>query len=257
VPVRSDNWTWTTTPTVAFNRNIITKLSDPSKNFNYDTTYKGTIGGEGVMNMDTQILKEGYPVGAFYGYKFLGFRNSDGSWMYESANGRPASVVTEKDKQIIGYAQPWLTFGWNNTIKWKDLDISVFFRGVAGNKILNVARIVYGPQASTSTNVFMKDISKTNTVYANKSNFTDYYLEDGSYLKLDNLTVGYTFRFKENKYIDNLRVYLTGQNLFTITSYSGMDPEISTSNIDSPGIDYCDFYPSVATVLLGLNLTLF
>ena len=257
VPVRSDNWTWTTTPTVAFNRNIITKLSDPSKNFNYDTTYKGTIGGEGVMNMDTQILKEGYPVGAFYGYKFLGFRKSDGSWMYESANGRPASVVTEKDKQIIGYAQPWLTFGWNNTIKWKDLDISVFFRGVAGNKILNVARIVYGPQASTSTNVFMKDISKTNTVYANKSNFTDYYLEDGSYLKLDNLTVGYTFRFKENKYIDNLRVYLTGQNLFTITSYSGMDPEISTSNIDSPGIDYCDFYPSVATVLLGLNLTLF
>ena len=257
VPVRSDNWTWTTTPTVAFNRNIITKLSDPSKNFNYDTTYKGTIGGEGVMNMDTQILKEGYPVGAFYGYKFLGFRKSDGSWMYESANGRPASVVTEKDKQIIGYAQPWLTFGWNNTIKWKDLDISVFFRGVAGNKILNVARIVYGPQASTSTNVFMKDISKTNTVYANKSNFTDYYLEDGSYLKLDNLTVGYTFRFKENKYIDNLRVYLTGQNLFTITSYSGMDPEISTSNIDSPGIDSCDFYPSVATVLLGLNLTLF
>ena len=257
VPVRSDNWTWTTTPTVAFNRNIITKLSDPSKNFNYDTTYKGTIGGEGVMNMDTQILKEGYPVGAFYGYKFLGFRNSDGSWMYESANGRPASVVTEKDKQIIGYAQPWLTFGWNNTIKWKDLDISVFFRGVAGNKILNVARIVYGPQASTSTNVFMKDISKTNTVYANKSNFTDYYLEDGSYLKLDNLTVGYTFRFKENKYIDNLRVYLTGQNLFTITSYSGMDPEISTSNIDNPGIDNCDFYPSVATVLLGLNLTLF
>ena len=257
VPVKTDNWTWTTTPTVAFNRNIITKLSDPSKNFNYDTTYKGTIGGEGVMNMDTQILKEGYPVGAFYGYKFLGFRKSDGSWMYESANGRPASVVTEKDKQIIGYAQPWLTFGWNNTIKWKDLDISVFFRGVAGNKILNVARIVYGPQASTSTNVFMKDISKTNTVYANKSNFTDYYLEDGSYLKLDNLTVGYTFRFKENKYIDNLRVYLTGQNLFTITSYSGMDPEISTSNIDSPGIDYCDFYPSVATVLLGLNLTLF
>ena len=257
VPVKTDNWTWTTTPTVAFNRNIITKLSDPSKNFNYDTTYKGTIGGEGVMNMDTQILKEGYPVGAFYGYKFLGFRNSDGSWMYESANGRPASVVTEKDKQIIGYAQPWLTFGWNNTIKWKDLDISVFFRGVAGNKILNVARIVYGPQASTSTNVFMKDISKTNTVYANKSNFTDYYLEDGSYLKLDNLTVGYTFRFKENKYIDNLRVYLTGQNLFTITSYSGMDPEISTSNIDNPGIDSCDFYPSVATVLLGLNLTLF
>ena len=103
----------------------------------------------------------------------------------------------------------------------------------------------------------MKDISKTNTVYANKSNFTDYYLEDGSYLKLDNLTVGYTFRFKKNKYIDNLRVYLTGQNLFTITSYSGMDPEISTSNIDSPGIDSCDFYPSVATVLLGLNLTLF
>ena len=106
-------------------------------------------------------------------------------------------------------------------------------------------------------NFFAKDCIGENVTYANKANFSDYYLENGSYLKLDNLTVGYTFRFKENKYIDNLRLYLTGQNLFTITSYSGQDPEIDTTSVWSSGIDYPSFYPRVATILLGLNLSLF
>jgi iron complex outermembrane receptor protein len=257
VPVQTKDWTWVTTPTLSFNRNIITKLSDPSKGFNYKQTTSGGVGENGLMNTNTQILVEGEAVGSFYGYKFLAF---DGDrWMYSTPLGGfvASENATENQRMVLGNAQPWFTFGWNNTVRWKNLDFSVFFRGVVGNKILNLTRWAYGPDESQSTNVFMKDAVGKRVTYTNKSNFSSYYLENGSYLKLDNLTVGYTFRFKENKYIDNLRVYLTGQNLFTITSYSGMDPEISTSNIDSPGIDYCDFYPSVATVLLGLNLTLF
>ena len=163
----------------------------------------------------------------------------------------------------MGSAQPWFTYGWNNVIRWRNLDASVFFRGVVGNKVLNIARWAYGPQASVGTNLFMKDVlnpnPKTGKIeYANKSQFTDYYLEDGSYLKLDNLTVGYTFKMKEtNKYIKSLRVYFTGQNLFTLTSYSGQDPEVSTTNVWSAGIDYPDFYPTVATFMLGVNLNLF
>ena len=258
VPVKTENWTWVTTPTISFNRNIVTKLSDPALGFNYDVTESGEVNDNGVMNVKTQILKEGMPVGSFWGYKFAGFK-SDGTWMYNTPTGGHVSATNavESQKQIIGNAQPWVTFGWNNTVRWKDLDISVFFRGVIGNKILNVSRWIYGPQSQTSVNFFAKDCIGDNVVYANKENFSSYYLEDGSYLKLDNLTVGYTFRFKENKYIDNLRLYLTGQNLFTITSYSGQDPEIDTTSVWSSGIDYPNFFPRVATVLLGLNLSLF
>lgn len=259
VPVKTKDWTWVTTPTISFNRNYITKLSDPSKGFNYDVTECGEVNDNGVMNVKTQILKEGHPVGSFYGYKFYDFRPRDGEWMYETPTGGYISSpnAVESYKQVIGSAQPWFTYGWNNTIRWKDLDISIFFRGVVGNKILNVARWIYGPQSQTSVNFFAKDCIGDNVRYANKANFSDYYLENGSYFKLDNITVGYTFRFKENKYIDHLRLYLTGQNLFTITSYSGPDPEVNTTSVWNSGIDYPSFYPRVATVLLGLNISLF
>ena len=74
-------------------------------------------------------------------------------------------------------------------------------------------------------------------------------------MKIDNITLGYTFKFKEKSLVDNLRLYLTGQNLATITSYSGQDPEVNTTNVWSAGIDYCDFYPTVATVLFGVNIS--
>ena len=100
----------------------------------------------------------------------------------------------------------------------------------------------------------LKDAVGNDVKVVDKGHFTDTYLEDGSYIKLDNLTIGYNFKFKENKYVDNLRLYLTGQNLFTITSYSGQDPEINTTSVGESGIDYPNFYPRVATVMLGVNL---
>ena len=94
-------------------------------------------------------------------------------------------------------------------------------------------------------------------IYTNKTDFSDYYLEDGSYLKLDNITIGYTFRFKENKYAQSLRLYATAQNLFTISKYSGQDPEVNTTNVWGAGIDPVSFYPSTASCMVGVNLTLF
>ena len=258
VAVKKGDWTWVTTPTISFNRNYITKLSDPDKGFNYKETTSGGVGENGIMNTNTQLITEGEPVGAFYGYKFAGFK-SDGTWMFETPAGgyKTGDAVSEGDRQIIGNAQPLFTYGWNNTIRWKNLDVSLFFRGVFGNDVLNVTRWAYGPQSSASTNMFLKDAVGSNVVYSDKGHFSDYYLEDGSYIKLDNLTVGYNFNLKENKYVENLRVYLTGQNLFTITKYSGQDPEVNTTSVWNSGIDYPDFYPTVATVLLGVNLTLF
>lgn len=255
VPVRNDNFTWVTTPTISFNRNYITRLSDPSKGFNYKQTTSGGVGENGLQNTNTQILIEGQSVGAFYGYRLLGIQ--DDKWYFETPAGGvvDTSTAAENYRQVIGNAQPLFTFGWNNTFRWKNFDASVFFRGVFGNKILNLTRWAYGPLSSVSGNVFMKDISAEDTVLSNKALFSDYYLEDGSYLKLDNLTVGYTFNLKDSKHVENLRLYLTGQNLFTITGYSGIDPEVNTTSVWDAGIDYCDFYPTVATIMFGLNVS--
>lgn len=261
VPVKTENWTWVTTPTISFNRNYITRLSDPSKGFNYKETTSGGVGENGIMNTQTQILVEGQSVGTFYGYKFDRILE-DGTWIFQTPADAAGNVGRTdlpdlSQRQVLGNAQPLFTFGWNNTVRYKNWDLTAFFRGVFGNKVLNVTRWAYGPDKSQSLNVYLKDITGGKVVYSNKTYFSDYYLEDGSYIKLDNLTVGYNFNFKENKYIDKLRVYFTGQNLFTITKYSGQDPEVNTTGVWDAGIDYPSFYPTVATFLIGLNLTLF
>ena len=260
VIVQSKNFTWTSTPTIAFNQNTITKLSDPSKGFNYKQTTSGGIGENGIMNTNTQILIENQPVGTFYGYKFYKF-NSDGTWMYRTPAGGYTSDPSEDKRMAVGNAQPWFTYGWNNVFRYKNFDLTAFFRGVVGNKILNVTRWAYGPTKPSkpdvpteSMNIFMKDVVAG--VYSNKTGFSDYYLEDGSYLKLDNLTIGYNLPLKKNKYLQSLRAYVTGQNLLTLTAYSGQDPEVNTTSVWNPGIDYPSFYPKVATFLVGINLNL-
>lgn len=255
IPVKTDDFTWTTTPTLSYNHNVITKLSDPEKGFNYKQTTSGGVGENGIMNTNTQILIEGQSVGTFYGYKLLTIK--DGVWYYQTPAGGviDSAGAAEGYRQPLGNAQPWFTFGWDNSFRYKNLDATVFFRGMVGNKILNLTRWAYGPRASAADNIFMKDVSKTNTVLSNKEQFSDYYLEDGSYVKLDNITVGYTFKLKEKSLIDHLRVYVTGQNLATLTAYSGQDPEVNTTSVWSAGIDYCDFYPTVATVLFGVNIS--
>ena len=255
IPVKTDDFTWTTTPTLSYNHNVITRLSDPDKGFNYKQTTSGGVGENGIMNTNTQILIEGQSVGTFYGYKLLTIK--DGVWYYHTPAGGvvDGAGAAEGYRQPLGNAQPWFTFGWDNSFKYKNFDATVFLRGVVGNKILNLTRWAYGPRASAADNIFMKDVSKTNTVLSNKAQFSDYYLEDGSYVKLDNITVGYTFKLKEKSLIDHLRVYVTGQNLATLTAYSGQDPEVNTTSVWSAGIDYCDFYPTVATVLFGVNIS--
>ncbi len=257
VPVTSRDFTWVTTPTISFNKNYITKLSDPSKGFNYKQTTSGGVGENGIQNTNTQILIEGQPVGAFYGYKFAGFRKSDGAWMFETPKGgyKDEGTVSETDRQVIGNAQPLFTFGWNNTIRYKNFDLAIFFRGVYGNDVLNLTRWAYGPQKDQSSNVFIKDAVGKNVVYSDKGHFSDYYLEDGSYIKLDNITLGYNYKAKNSGAIESFRFYITGQNLLTLTKYSGQDPEVNTTSVWSAGIDYCDFYPTVATVLVGVNIS--
>ena len=101
----------------------------------------------------------------------------------------------------------------------------------------------------------MKDIEGQDVVYSDKGHFSDYYLESGSYIKLDNITLGYNYKTKNNSSVESFRFYITGQNLLTLTKYSGQDPEVNTTSVWSAGIDYCDFYPTVATLLVGVNIS--
>ena len=252
IPVKTKNWEWSSTFTIAFNDNKITKLSDKELGLNYSEMLTGGVGENGIQGVNTQKIVEGESVGIFYGYK-VDYMTPDGKLVYEKDEDGKAKM------QIIGRAQPIFTYGWNNTIRYKNWDLTIFFRGNYGNDILNVKRWAYGPNKSQGLNTFMKDVEAiaNGTGVYRQGKFSDYYLEDGSFLKLDNITLGYTFKFKPNKYAQSLRLYATGENLFTITSYSGIDPDVNTSDVWNPGIDASGFYPSIMNVMLGVSVTLF
>lgn len=255
VPVKTNNWIWSSTWTMAFDNSKIVSLSDPSKGLNYTEVSSGGVGGNGLNSTTTQIIREGENIGIFYGYKVK--EVVDHKLVYQDLDGD--GKITEGDKTIIGKAQPLFTYGWNNTVKYKWFDLTIFFRGMVGNKILNVTRWAYTPTTagSQANQVYKKTtnaIANGNGAYRD-SEFSDYWLEDGSFLKCDNITLGCTVPLKANKYIQHLRVYITGQNLFTITKYTGLDPEVNVSSISDAGIQYVSFYPRVSTYLVGLNMT--
>jgi hypothetical protein len=263
VPVRTKNWEWTTTPTISFNQNRIDKLSDPELGFNYETTWAGNLGGNKINGTVTQLLTEGQSVGTFYGYQWTGQFDEKGNCIYVNQNGdvdeNGNAILDDNDKVVLGSAQPLFTFGWNNTVRYKNWDLSLFFRGVVGNTALNVSRWAYAPaKGSNGLNVYYSEavgVGEGSRTYFQKD-FSDYYLEDASYLKLDNITLGYKVPLKENKYCQNLRVYFTAQNVFTVSSYSGSDPDgINTTSVWDPGIDHIDFYPQARTFLIGANVT--
>lgn len=249
VPVQTKDWTWTSTWTMAFNNNKLVKLSDPELGLNYSEMLCGGVGENGLMGVNTQKIVEGESVGSFYGYKYTGITDK-GTLKYEKDEEGANKL------QYLGSAQPLMTYGWNNTVRWRDLDITLFFRGNVGNQILNVKRWAYGPQKSQGLNTYKADVLAlaNGTGVYRQGVFSDYYLEDGSFIKLDNITVGYTFRFPESKYVQSLRLHATAENVFTITKYSGIDPEVNTSSVWDSGIDGSGFYPSVCNVMFGVNV---
>jgi len=260
VPVKTKDWTWTSTWTMAFDNNKIVSLSDPSKGLNYTEKETGYVGGNGLNDTKTQIIREGGQIGTFYGYK-VDHVDEDHILWYKKKDGTTAkgADMSDEDKVILGYAQPLFTYGWNNVVRWKWIDLTIFFRGMVGNDVLNVTRWAYTPsRAGSQANQVYKSttqaIANGKGAY-NDGKFSDYWLEDGSYLKCDNITLGFTIPLKPNKYCSKLRLYVTGQNLFTITKYSGLDPEVNVGDINSAGINYVSFYPRVATCLFGLNAT--
>ncbi len=156
------------------------------------------------------------------------------------------------DYIYAGNAQPKLLIGWNNNLSYKNFDLNFFFRSALGQKIFNATRADLSYVTAASVNNLLVSANEDKSVDNRNSFYSNRYIESGNYVRLDNATLAYTFR-KPAEGVNSLRVYVTGNNLLTITNYSGIDPEINQGGI-APGIDYNNFFPRTRTILFGVNV---
>ena len=247
--IRSKDFNFTTSLNAAYNKNKIVSLSN-----DIYTTDKILIGDawiRGGSSNTTHVLETGYPLGQFYGWKCLGL-DANGHYIMQDTNGD--GQISEEDRTYIGSAIPDWTFGWNNSFNYKNWDLSFFIRGSIGNDVLNHVRMAYAqPGYLIGANALNDPL-----IYELKQvpQYSSFYIEDASYARLENLSIGYTFNTKKINWLDNARVYVTGQNLFVLTGYSGMDPEVDQTRSEgaSPGVQDRGFYPKNRTYTLGLRL---
>jgi TonB-linked SusC/RagA family outer membrane protein len=254
--IRNKTFSWNTSINLSHNKNKITKLSNDL--FSTSRVYVGDPWIRGASGVTSHIVEEGYPVGQFFMLKCNGI-DENGKFIMEDVNGD--GQISDDDRTYVGSAQPDLTYGWNNTFSWKNWDASFFIRGTIGNKVLNNPKAAYGNNTYIAGANAMKGDDLT-TLKEN-SRVCSYYLEDASFARLDNLSIGYTFNTKKLDWLDKARVYVAAQNLFVITGYSGLDPEVevfrgeaSDDNAGlSPGIEPRNYMPKARSFTFGVNLT--
>ena len=312
-PVQLKNFSWDSNFQISFNKNKLLSLSD---------TENATLVGYGQWGDVVCVSEIGKPLYNFYGYKVEGvykdlddIQNSAKPAKYPSdgvfSRGNTVwvgdikykdvdenGIIDERDRTDIGSPLPKFTFGWTNTFRYKNLDLSIFLNGSYGNKVMNYNSLTLTHMNSTWTNQLQSVVSKRarlepidpTIVYADGSKWYDHidnvrvknpgtkiphtsindpndndrisdrYVEDGSFLRIKNITLGYTFpkALLNKAKIENLRVYVNIQNLYTFTKYTGYDPEVGASTQDSTGLTYGldnGRYPSPAMYSFGLNIT--
>ena len=260
VPVQTKNFTWTTTLNLSHNKNVVDKLSNDI--YKTSTFSQGDPMVAGVSaNGWTQRILEGEPLGTFYTYEWAGY-NAEGISEYytRDANGnRDGGKTTDpeyKDRTITGCAQPKLNLGWNNTVSYKNWDFSCFFTGVFGHDVYNGLRAHYtAPDFFAGGKNVMKEFVTERPASDTGSNIpSDKFIEKGNYIRLQSLTVGYTFNDVFKGWIKSLQLYATMNNVFTITSYKGLDPEVNLGGI-TPGVDYrWSTYPHTRTTMIGAKI---
>lgn len=261
VPVRTKDFEWKTVVTVSANKNKLLSLSNDM----YESNSFMDTGGLGEpINITTHRMEEGRALGEFYGLKSVGV-SENGLFLIEKPDGGVVEFSNDQLKndeyrQYLGSGLPKVYLGWTNNLSYKNWDLSMQFTSQLGFKILNEPRAFYENNSIAYNRLKSVEEAPYGGQYTLSSSqpqtFVSYYLEDGDFLKLTNLTIGYTFPIKKNnKYIKRVRAYLSGDNLFCITGYSGLDPELSNWYPTSAGIDARDKYPSIRSFTFGLNLT--
>lgn len=279
IPVRTKDFEWSTTLTVSHNSNKLLSLSNDL----YETDNFAETGGVGEpISVATHCIEVGHSLGDFWGLKSVGVdedgfvlvevKDDDGNWTVKPFN---TNLNVEENRQRLGNGMPKVYAGWNNTFRYKGFDLSLQFTGQFGFQILNAQRAFYEnnsiaynrlksaadyyPAVNTDGTPVIDEATGGQKMVRLSSSMSQGiwsdYIENGDFVKLSSATLGYTFPLKGNfrKYVNNLRVYVSGQNLFCITGYSGQDPEVDNSYL-SPGIDYQDKYPTTRSFTVGVNV---
>ncbi|MBB6238035.1 iron complex outermembrane receptor protein [Pedobacter sp. AK013] len=252
-PVSTNNFSWTTGFNLAHNKNKIITLSDDPR-FNIEDRLTVSPDGAGQSGLTLQILKPEQPIGTFFTFKYAG-KDANGVSQYYDANGNLTKTpLTKTDYYILGNAQPKALLGWSNNLRYKNFDLSVFMRAALGVKIMNVTRAdLFRPSTAQFTNIPV-EVENESVSDFNSYKYSSRFLENGSYLRLDNATLGYTFKKGLIPGVNSIRLYTTANNLFVITGYKGIDPEINQGGT-APGVDTNNFYPKTRTFLFGLNVS--
>jgi len=270
-PVTTDNFKWNSNFVLNYNENRILALDGISDTIIYSSNadYPGLAG--------SFVQMVGQPMGTFMGFKYTGVWNeSEASTaaLYGKKPGDAKYVDINKDGKIdnsdvtiIGNAQPKVTFGWNNTFTYKNLDLNVFFQGVSGNKIYNENRIrreSFTSDAFPTNPLVTEHWTPTNQdtdvpAFQGSENInSSRWVEDGSYIRMKNISLTYNFSkllIERSKFLSAAKIYVSGSNLLTFTKYTGFDPEASMGrDAVAAGVDR-GVYPSSKSVILGLGIT--
>ena len=246
---------WTTSVNYSHNKNVLLSLSN-DQFMAADYSDQGSTGEP--MQQSTHRLQVGQPLGNFYGFKSIDI-DETGHWIIEGEDGNPKPCLDQQptDKQILGNGIPSHYLNWNNNLRWKGFDLGIQIRGAFGFEILNLTAAKWGtPTMLTRGNVLKSAFDKVygKAVLADDQpcQYVSYYVEKGDYVKIDNITLGYTFDFNKPCF-KSLRLFTTIRNAATFTGYSGIDPELSVTGL-APGVDSYTRYPATRSYTIGVSL---
>ena len=243
---------WTTGVNWSMGSTKLTKLSSDVYQMAYLDLYQKP--GVGTSEYFFRV-EEGGKIGQFYGYEHAGIDENGLLLIYDNKGNKvPAAQADPSYKRNIGNGAPKHFLSWSNSLSYKRWDLSLLFRSALGYQIFNMRKYGMGLQGAGTDNVLRTAYTDYRDVHSSGGIISSYFLENGDYFKLDNVTLGYTYSPKKRDLIESLRVYLTAKNLFTLTSYEGNDPSIVTSTGITPGIDSNSAYPQATQVSLGVTL---
>ena len=253
--ISKPNYKWKTTITLAHNKQKTVSLANAEDNeLGIKKLYvsgRGLVGGENW----TQIIKPGLAIGTFFMPEYVAL-SEDGQFLFATAAGGVTRDPTLAERRVVGQAQPKFVGGWSNYFDLpKGVDITFAFRTMVGHDVLNVTRMVFSnPTELPSLNTLTEAVDEYDRGLTDNPTVSSYYLEPASFLKLDYAAIGYTIEKLSAKNIGTIRLYLSGSNLFTLTKYSGTDPEVSYGGTEF-GRDQYDVYPKTRSITIGVNAT--
>jgi iron complex outermembrane receptor protein len=261
VPVQTKDFTWQTSLNLSHNKNKVKSISNSTYSVDYIDLADPQIAGYSA-HAEVQRLMEGEPIGTFYTYEFAGYDDNGISQFYvhdPDTGERTGETTTapdyDRDRVKTGCAQPDLTMGWSNNLRYKNWSLDLFFTGVFGQDIYNATAEQYSNVGFvTEGRNVLKTVATEHKATDNQSQApSDRWLENGSYFRLSSMSLGYTFNRLGN-WVNSLKVYATCNNVFTLTGYSGRDPEISLGGLE-PGMDRrTNYYPRTRSFMLGVNI---